>query len=334
MNLTRIILSLIVMGCFSVSSPAHAQTELWAGLVKTQGYVVGSPLASSGLHRFDGDTTWTHVGWNIPRVSGLSFDPENPEVMFLAAGNGALRTLDGGQSWRITTGWEVTEAQDIAVDPNEPEHVYVATAYGVWRTRDRGANWIEATASLPEKYTQVVAVDRTQAGRVLIGTWGGLYVSEDAGESWERVAAEGIPVHDLQQSGSDPDTWIAGTQDHGVLISVDGGRTWRSAAETLDGHTFLGVAVDPFDRANMAAAGFDGLFLSADGGEHWEKRTEGLPVPETYEVVFDAVESGRLWAATVENGIFYSDDSASSWHYAGLDGALVFDMIFIDSEPK
>ena len=321
---------------FAGAPPAEAQgrSGLWAGLVKTKGYVVGSPLASSGLHRFDGDTTWSHVGWNIPRVSGVSFDPHDTDVIFLAAGNGALRTIDGGRSWKITTGWEVTEAQDIAVDPRTPEHVYVATAYGVWRTRDRGENWLEATAELPEKYTQVVAVDRSQSGRLLIGTWGGLYVSEDAGESWELAGSAGIPVHDIQQSRSDPDTWMAGTKDHGVLLSDDGGRTWRSAADDVDGRSMLAVAIDPFDEANMAAAGWDGIFLSTDGGREWEKRTAALPVAESYEIVFDAAEPGRLWAATVEHGIFYSDDFGTTWQYAGLNGALVFDMIFIESTPK
>lgn len=323
---------------FAGAPPAEAQGQagLWAGLVKTKGYVVGSPLASSGLHRFDGDTTWSHVGWNIPRVSGVSFDPHDADVIFLAAGNGALRTMDGGRSWKITTGWEVTESQDIAVDPHTPEDVYVATAYGVWRTRDRGENWVETTAALPEKYTQVVEVDRSQSGRVLIGTWGGVYVSDDGGESWELTGPDGVPVYDIQQSKTAPAVWVAGTHGRGILLSSDGGRTWRNAdaGEVADGSMILGVAIDPFDEANMAAAGWEGLFLSSDGGRSWEERSAGLPVPETYEVVFDAAEPGRLWVATVERGIYYTDDFATTWHYGGMDGSLVFDMVFIDATPK
>jgi photosystem II stability/assembly factor-like uncharacterized protein len=169
---------------------------------------------------------------------------------------------------------------------------------------------------------------------VLIGTWGGLYVSDDGGESWELTAADGVPVYDIQQSKSEPDVWIAGTHDRGILLSGDGGRTWRDAGEVTHASMILAVAVDPFDGANMAAAGWDGVFLSTDGGRTWEERSEELPVAESYEVVFDAAEPGRLWVATVENGIYYTDDFATTWRYGGLDGSLVFDMIFIDATPK
>lgn len=128
---------LIVWSLLATSVEAQPRYVLHAGLIKTQGYVVGSPLAASGFHRFEGGETWTHIGWNIPRVSGLAYDPTNPDVLFLACGNGGLRTLDGGQSWRITTDWRVTEAQDIAVDPNAPSHVYIATAYGIWATTNQ-----------------------------------------------------------------------------------------------------------------------------------------------------------------------------------------------------
>ena len=37
--------------------------------------------------------------------------------------------------------------------------------------------------------------------------------------------------------------------------------------------------------------------------------------------------------ATVEAGIFYSDDHGQNWTAAGMDGTLVFDMIFIPEGP-
>lgn len=323
----------------SLATPATGQgtSTLYAGLIKNKGYVVGSPLAASGLQRFDGDTLWTHIGWNHPRIFGIAFDPTDAGVFYLAAGNGVLRSRDGGRSWRIVTGWEITEPQDVAVDPNAPAHVYLATPYGMWRSEDRGDTWIESNTGIPvpSQYTQAVTIDRTQAGRLFAATHGGLYASEDGARSWRLVAAEGIPIYSLDQSRSDPNVWIAGTGGHGVLLSKDNGRNWQFARGRFAGDTIYGVAIDPFDARRMAAGGWGtGVYVSTDGGRSWTQRRSGLPVLHVYEVLFDVDTPGRLWAATVEEGIYRSDDGGRSWTYAGMNGTLVFDLTFIPDQPE
>ncbi|HMB91432.1 MAG TPA: YCF48-related protein [Rhodothermales bacterium] len=314
-----------------VGTAAAQDAVLYAGLIKSKGYVVGSPLSASGLHRYDGDTTWTHIGWNHPRISAVAADPTDSDVLYLAAGNGVLRSRDGGESWVITTDWRVTELQGIAVDPNAPDHVYMSSAYGVWRTEDGGETWTESNEGFAEKYTQKVLVDRTQTGRLLAATDGGVYVSENGAKSWSLAGAEGSHINDIQQGESDPNNWLAATRDEGVLLSSDNGKTWRFAKGNIGKTTMHAVAIDPFDAQNMAAVGWKtGVYVSTNGGKSWKQHQKGLPIPDFYEVVFDANVPGRLWAATLEEGIFHSDDMGHSWDYAGLYGTVVFDMVFID----
>jgi hypothetical protein len=45
-------------------------------------------------------------------------------------------------------------------------------------------------------------------------------------------------------------------------------------------------------------------------------------------VAFDPKRSGRIWAATVEQGLFYTDNQGRTWQSAGLDGTLIFDLSF------
>lgn len=316
---------------FIAGTAAAQDAVLYAGLIKSKGYVVGSPLSASGLHRFDGDTTWTHMGWNHPRIIGVGADPGNGDVLYLAAGNGVLRSRDGGASWKITTDWRMTELLGVSVDPNATDHVYIATAYGIWRSEDGGETWIESNEGFTETYTQTVVADRTQSGRLLVATDGGIYVSENGAKSWALAGAEGSHITDLQQSESDPAIWLAGTRDEGVLLSRDRGETWHFAKGNIGNTTMHAVAIDPFDAQNMAAAGWKtGVFVSSDGGQSWTQRQQGLPIPDFYELIFDANVPGRLWAATLEEGIFHSDDLGKSWAYGGLDGTIVFDMVFID----
>ncbi len=328
-------------GCIAVlftfviaSTPgfAGAQShELYAGLIKSKGYVVGSPLSQSGFHKLvnEGDTTWAHIGWNIPRVSALAIDKGNPNTIFLACGNGVLRSLDGGSSWKIVTGWDFTEAQGIAIDQGNPSDVYAASAYGIWRTEDGGETWIESNVGFEKTYTQNVAVDKVTRGRVLAATDGGVYESQRAAE-WRRVSDD-VPIQDLHQSDADPTLWIAATRGSGVLLSTDAGSTWEKVKDKrVRGKHIFAAVLDPTDVNRMAAGGWKtGVLISTDGGRRWKKVTKGLPSQNVYEMVFDPSNPGRLYVATVEEGIFYTDDEGKTWSSAGMYGTLVFDMQFI-----
>ena len=313
--------------------PAAPPLRLYAGLNKSKGYVVGARLSASGLHRYDGDTTWTHLGWSNPRISGVAADPSAPQRRYLAAGNGVMVSQNGGAAWRIPTDWRVTEVQDVAA---EPGRAYAGTAYGVWRSEDGGVTWAEANAGIPEmeRYTQDVEVDPTTPRRVLAATQGGVYASADGAGSWRRVGPA-VPVYDVAQSAARPALWFAGTRGRGLLRSEDGGATWASVGgRAFRASTVFSVAVDPADARRVAAASWgQGVLVSSDGGRTWASRTRGLPVPNVYAVIFDVNRPGRLWAATFEAGIFTSDDLGRSWRYAGMNGTLVFDFAFLP-EPR
>lgn len=305
---------------------------LYGGFIPSKGYVVGSSLDESGLIRREPDGRWVHLGHNNPRVNAVAAVPGRPDTLFVAAGNGVLRTFDGGRSWRIVTDWRMTEVQDVAVDAHAPGFVYAGTAYGVWRSTDGGDTWEEASVGIPpgKTYTETVEVDRTTAYRVLAGTDDGVYVSEDGGRTWLRAGLPGVEVLDLQQSRTAPDVWLAATYRHGLHRSTDGGRTWHPVAPAWAAHSIHGVAIDPHDARRMAAAGWDtGVLVSVDGGQTWERRGDTLPVDDFYEIVFDANVPGRLLAATVEEGLFASDDLGHTWTLLGLEGALIFDLTFV-----
>ncbi len=50
-----------------------------------------------------------HVGINYPLAISATFDPRDANVFYVACLSGVLRTLDGGQTWRLVTGWAETE---------------------------------------------------------------------------------------------------------------------------------------------------------------------------------------------------------------------------------
>jgi len=318
----------------AVAAPgATAQPlRLYAALNKSKGYVVGSKLSASGLHRLEADTAWTFIGWNSPRISGVAADPATPSRRYLAGGNGVLVSQDGGRSWRIPTDWRVTEVQDVAA---EPGRAYAGSAYGVWRSEDGGRTFVESNMGIPvmARYTQDIEVDASRPQRVLAATDGGVYISEDGARSWRRAGAE-MPIYDLTQSATNPRLWYAGTSGHGLFRSEDGGVTWAAVAPRFRTTTFMSVTVDPRDARRVAAASWgQGLLVSTDGGRTWTARTRGLPTPNIHNVLFDANRAGRLWVATTEAGVFTTDDLGRTFRYAGMNGTLVFDLAFLPDAP-
>jgi len=76
----------------------------------------------SGILRYGGDGDWHPVGVNDPTISGLVFDPANPQFLCATALNGFWISRDGGESWRMANDWTMTEGRDVALDRNTPGH--------------------------------------------------------------------------------------------------------------------------------------------------------------------------------------------------------------------
>jgi photosystem II stability/assembly factor-like uncharacterized protein len=326
----RKILTLIVLLLLNLELLGNPKQTIYVAVLQTQSYTVGAANPPTGLYRYESDTTWTHLGWKNARNFGIAVDPSNPNYLFLASGNGALRSLDGGQNWKITTDWRMTEILDIVMAPQQPDHVYLASAYGIWRTTDRGETWIAANQGLKPTFVQTIAADRSSPDRLFAGGEGGLFETIDGAKSWKKLEIENTLILDLTQSSSAPENWIVGTEDKGVLLSKDNGKSWRFATGKISNKTIYAVAVDPADTKRMAAGGFKtGVFISADGGNTWSQNDNGLASSDIHALVFDLEKPVRIWTGTLGAGVFYSDDLGKTWNFAGLRGADVWDMVIV-----
>jgi hypothetical protein len=317
------------------SARAQSTPKLHVSVVEQESFIAvgGEKDGAAGLYRHLSDTSWTHLGWGNTRNFGLDAVESDPGTIFLACGNGVLRTLDNSASWSVTTGWEITEVLDVVVDPNAPTHVYAATAYGVWHSPNQGETWTEANRGIPAPtatFTPAIAADRRQAGHLVVGSEEGLFRTTSGASSWAPVGPRDVAIRDVAQSSADPALWLAGTEADGVLRSRDGGKTWARVEEDVGMETIYAVDFDPANADRMAAAGFEGgVFVSEDGGETW--RRSGLTDRRIHALAFDARESGRLWAGTLGDGVFYVEQNEDDWNYAGLDGAVIWGMDFFNT---
>src|SRR5205807_8548125 len=117
----------------------------------------------------------------------------------------------------------------------------------------------------PATYVISLAIDSARPQRMYAGTiWRGIAKTVDGGAHWRPagpfplLAGGAVPrppdVMSLAVDPSDPGTVYAGTNFGGVLKSVDGGRSWRTANAGLTvpsyaaNHVYfpvLALVVDP-----------------------------------------------------------------------------------------
>jgi photosystem II stability/assembly factor-like uncharacterized protein len=313
--------------------PVTAQYKLYACVTSTKDYVVGAKLPASGLFIESSTGSWQHVGYNHPFLTAIDYDPADPSVVYLAAGNALIRAANNGSTWKFLTGSDVTELRDVAVDRNAPGTVYFAYSHGIRVSHDRGATWQEISRGLHRKYTEALRVDRRQAGVLIAGGEEGIFRSVDGGGNWRVAGAAGFQITHIEQSPHDPCKWLATTQRGGVFASHDCGKTFENAGRVGVGSHLYDVAFDPTDAKRIAVVGWDpGVLLSEDGGKTWRPRNIGLPRLEVVSVVFDPGKPGRMYVGVNEEALYSSDDGGRSWSKDGLEGTAINRMRFIQEE--
>ena len=322
--------------------PKGEQATIYSVFSQSRGYVVGAPVTGSGLHVMNTDSSWTRLGWNHPITFSIGFDPFDSNIFYIAAGNGLMRSLDRGVTWKITTDWRMTEVLDVATDPGHEGDLYIGTAYGIWLSRDRGDTWKHVGPTATRPYIEAIVADRSRPGTLIAAGERGLFRSTDRGETWTPLLGNEEYVMEIKQDLYDDTRWWAGSHDHGLLTSTDGGVQWQRVGSLTDEKGVHAIALDATQKGRIAITGWDiGVHVSDDYGVTWTDRTQGLPGCEAYTVItnpppnpppclfetlFDPSQSGRLFAATVESGLFVSDDAGATWRLHGNVGAIFQDM--------
>lgn len=232
-------------------------------------------------------------------------------------------TQDGAQSWRIENAG--TKRPFVSVSCADEKTAWAAGQAGqIAMTKDGGASWQPLTSGTEKQLLSIAFVDRNVG--IAVGDYGTIVRTEDGGTTWTK-----IPVAaDLQlpedyigvvepgdivlyaASWGSPNVVTVVGEFGMVMVSTDGGRTFRAGASGIE-TTLFGVFMA--DEQRGWAVGMESALLhTVDGGLTWQKQSVKTP-PGFSLALYDVEVRGNLgWAVGNSGFLLHSQDAGVSWN--------------------
>lgn len=279
------------------------------------GTAVTRPDAVGTLYRLTDDGVWESVP-EIPddaSVQAITPHPSRQDTVLLATRKGLYRSTDAGESWaRLDVTDEPVHFWSVVVSPHDPDVLFAGTSpIGVFRSGDGGDNWQKCQAEIPERFNMTFGSSRAM-----------------------RIAFH--PV--------DPNVMYAVAEVNGLLISEDGGATWRAEPRGLselaalphlqnteltddptegmfDAHS---VCTTPALPDSLFYIGRMGIFESHDRGKTLRDLEVGKSAPFSYtrDCRIAPDNPNKMYACfsissrSSAGALYYSEDLGKSWQRA------------------
>lgn len=277
----------------------------------------------------DNGKNWKHYGWAYTKCfSAATQIVKGQRIFYLACGNGAQKSPDGGKSWILTSDWKSTECQKIVIDPSDPDIVYAATAYGIFKTTDGAQTWTEKNHGLVNTFTPSLVIDQNDHNLLFCATEAGIHRSRDGGEHWEPIGLLGLGIRTLIQNCHQPEIFAAGTENDGIFISQDHGKTWQKKNTNLIHTTIYALAFAPNDSKILYAGTFQGgIYKSENLGDSWKTVNDGLRVLDIHALIVSPGDRNTVYAGTLNDGVWMSKNAGESWQFIGLETSQVWDLL-------
>ncbi len=256
----------------------------------------------------------------IPCISeawSLSFHPQNDQILYAGSiCGGVFKSTDAGTSWIQLNSPSYWNILSIASGP--PNTIYCGSDFGMFKSTNNGSGWKPLASGSFNVRSIAVSSSNTQV--VYYGNETGLYKSNDGGETWHQVSIPVInSVSSIISLAIDPSNDMniyAGSEGGGMLLSSNGGSTWKNGRGIPLTASVFTLVID-FANTDIIYAGTgEGLYKSKNKGNTWTQIGGSLlGGTAVYSIAIKDLNNTQvIYAGTENRGIYSSLNGGRSWN--------------------
>ncbi|MDX6383045.1 MAG: hypothetical protein QOK48_618, partial [Blastocatellia bacterium] len=283
--------------------------------------------AFTGMFRSDDSgASWTHLPVaSTPKiVESIAIDPRDPNIIYAGTTYLPFKSTDGGKTWRSMKNGFIDDSDIFAIDidPRDANHIIASACSGIYETRNAGELWkkVEGIPSQSRR-TRAILQHPSISGIVFAGTTEGFWRSGNGGapNSWMVTTSRLLEINSIAVHPKNPDKVFIGTNNYGVMVSNDGGKSFTPSNVGYSGRFTNFILPDRENPARIYATtintttGGGFFFVSNDGGMTWLPSMRNMPPRlSSSSILQDELNANTLYLGT-NLGVYRSLDRGASW---------------------
>lgn len=286
--------------------------------------------------------------------TSFAIDPgQNDNIYAGHFGSGVYKTFDQGNTWyRKSLGLGNLVIQSLATHPTNSSIVFAGTySGGIYRSTNAGESWQASSGGVLNNHIIYdIEIDQVNPRRIFVvsrisgSLVGYLSRSMDGGITWSILLTGDSFLtpdyfYDVDIDPNNSNIIYLTAHEHGFFKSLDGGISFNAINTGVTDLSARSFAIDN-DYGGLVYGGVwhgDGVYRTWNGGLSWLKNSIGLPlgvrISRLYLDPFGRLQK-RVFSCTYGNGLYSSDDFATSWISRGLAGQGIYDFVIADGSPQ
>jgi photosystem II stability/assembly factor-like uncharacterized protein len=266
----------------------------------------------------DGGRIWKRVGGReLEKAESVAIDPVDPRFLYVGTWRLSYRSSDFGRTWSLVDKGMPLDSDvfSIAIDARNPSVIYSSACSGVYFSVNRAQSWTRMKL-LPDRFAiraQLIYIDPIDSHRIYSGTTEGLFVSNNDGREWVRLTPANVTVNAIQVNPSNSNQILIGTEYQGILLSKDGGRSWKESNTGFVHKQISWMLPDVGVSGNLIA----GLLSGGGGFYHYDDQksewTSFQIEPGMRILSFLCLPKDYGKLAGTSQGLYWQPNSSDRW---------------------